>query len=574
MRTHTLTVLLPVLVLTMAGCSAKDGGADGASGSAGAGLTSAGGGSSGGTGGGATGGSGGATGGGGTTGGGGGTTGGSGGAPAGGSGGTTGGSGGASGASGSGGSSGTGTGGTAAAAPIQLDGDVTLTDSTWDFRHTDYTLASNGSLATNDHGNVVTTTYDVKIIENDLVRVTVLPGLGGRILSIIYKPTNHELLYQNSVGVAYGQGAGNFYYDWLMIVGGIFPTFPEAEHGKMWYLPWDYEVVTESADEVAVRMSIVDDIAPQGGVPPEKFPYGRTDLVVTNTVRVRRGSAAVQLDLALENTRADSFNYEYWTCTTLAPGSTPGASGAPLNTEIAAPIEEITFPSFYGWVGGVEQSVGNGAYRFENLRYFSGWPQEGIIYAHPRMNEDYWGVINHENEVGVFRVADCNVTPGLKFWTWGRNSVNVDPNSVSDARPFIELWGGHSLQFFSPAQISPNQTIAWTERYFATVGLSEITTVNESAATHLSYSSQGDSTEFVAELFAAEPSMEMNVTLFVQSGGEQVLLEQAWVPDPTQATRFAVSVPNGDVSGANQFGIRLETAAGAELLTAAIDYSP
>ncbi len=26
--------------------------------------------------------------------------------------------------------------------------------------------------------------------------------------------------------------AGNFYYDWLMVYGGIFPTFPDPEHGR------------------------------------------------------------------------------------------------------------------------------------------------------------------------------------------------------------------------------------------------------------------------------------------------------------------------------------------------------
>ena len=50
-----------------------------------------------------------------------------------------------------------------------------------------------------------------------------LPEFGGRILSIIYKPTGHEQLYRTEVGVPYGMGGGNFYYDWLMVYGGIFP---------------------------------------------------------------------------------------------------------------------------------------------------------------------------------------------------------------------------------------------------------------------------------------------------------------------------------------------------------------
>ncbi|MFI8826265.1 DUF5107 domain-containing protein [Streptomyces sp. NPDC053431] len=36
-------------------------------------------------------------------------------------------------------------------------------------------------------------------IENDLLRVTVLPGLGGRVHSLLHKPTGRELLYRNPV---------------------------------------------------------------------------------------------------------------------------------------------------------------------------------------------------------------------------------------------------------------------------------------------------------------------------------------------------------------------------------------
>ncbi len=93
------------------------------------------------------------------------------------------------------------------------------------------------------------------MLENRYLKVTLLPEFGGRILSIIYKPTGHEQLYRTAVGVPYGIKAGNFYYDWLMVYGGIFPTFPDAEHGRSWLKPWDFKVVTQSDAEVTVSMS-------------------------------------------------------------------------------------------------------------------------------------------------------------------------------------------------------------------------------------------------------------------------------------------------------------------------------
>jgi tetratricopeptide (TPR) repeat protein len=40
---------------------------------------------------------------------------------------------------------------------------------------------------------------DALVLENDRLRATVLPGLGGRIVSLLHKPTGRELLYRNPV---------------------------------------------------------------------------------------------------------------------------------------------------------------------------------------------------------------------------------------------------------------------------------------------------------------------------------------------------------------------------------------
>lgn len=43
------------------------------------------------------------------------------------------------------------------------------------------------------------TDFEAVVIENERLRVTVLPGLGGRIHSLVHKPTGRELLYRNPV---------------------------------------------------------------------------------------------------------------------------------------------------------------------------------------------------------------------------------------------------------------------------------------------------------------------------------------------------------------------------------------
>ena len=77
-----------------------------------------------------------------------------------------------------------------------------------------------------DRNTIVDRSFKTHVLENRYLKVTLLPEFGGRILSIIYKPTGHEQLYRTEVGVPYGMKAGNFYYDWLMVYGGIFPDLP------------------------------------------------------------------------------------------------------------------------------------------------------------------------------------------------------------------------------------------------------------------------------------------------------------------------------------------------------------
>src|SRR4051794_7421400 len=138
---------------------------------------------------------------------------------------------------------------------------VSLTESTITWSTVNYaTSAENGFVSGSlDKKTIVDRTFKTYVLENRYLKVTLVPEFGGRILSIIYKPTGREQLYRTEVGVPYGINAGNFYYDWLMVYGGIFPTFPDAEHGKAWLKPWDFKVVKANPGEVTVSMSHKDD---------------------------------------------------------------------------------------------------------------------------------------------------------------------------------------------------------------------------------------------------------------------------------------------------------------------------
>ncbi|MEA2943827.1 MAG: hypothetical protein QOD09_4356, partial [Bradyrhizobium sp.] len=278
------------------------------------------------------------------------------------------------------------------AAPALADS-VSLSDATISWSTVDYaTDAENGFVSGSlDNTTIVDRTLRTRVLENRYLKVTLLPEFGGRILSIIYKPTGHEQLYRTEVGVPYGIKGDSFYYDWLMVVGGIFPTFPDAEHGKTWLKPWDFKVVTQSAGEVTVSMSLKDDFAYSAA--PGKFRRGFTGIEASYYVTLKADRAALDTRMVLKNPQPNTLPYEYWTCTTLAPGSDPKNPKTTGGAEIIAPIQAYSTADWSTNLSDGDKSAGMGKSRFEKLRYFKNWPTMGIAYAAPDMQGgNFWGV--------------------------------------------------------------------------------------------------------------------------------------------------------------------------------------
>ena len=412
-----------------------------------------------------------------------------------------------------------------------------------------------------DTRTVVDRSFKTYVLENRYLKVTLLPGFGGRILSMIYKPTGHEELYRSRIGLPYGIKAGNFYYDWMMVIGGIFPTFPDAEHGKGWLKAWDFRVVKESPGEVTVSMSLKDDFVYSAA--PEQFLRGSTGLEATYYVTLRADRAALDARVALKNPQSRTVPYEYWTCTTLAPGSDPAHPRTTGGAEIIAPITAYATPDWSKYLSAGDESVGAGRYRFEKLRFFRNWPAMGIAYAAPDMGGgNFWGVINHDNDEGIFRIADNTVTRGLKMWTWGFPSLanETDPRAApSEAQPYIELWAGMSDRFFHRAEFPASGEVSIAETYSPTVGMSNVTQANANALVNLEAGASSVNLQF----FSIEPERPLRVTL---KRGDAILYDAAVKADPQNGNRLSAAIPPGGPG--EKVKLTITTSDGKELIAA------
>lgn len=423
--------------------------------------------------------------------------------------------------------------------PVSFDTDdsVSLTQSsvTWEtyrYELTDFNTILAGSY---DGETKVQTEFDTWVLENRYLKVTLLPEFGGRILSMIYKPTGHEELYQNPVGVPYQIGTKVFYHDWLMVYGGIFPTFPEPEHGKAWFFPWDFEVIQETDQEVIVAMSYLDDS--ENAFAPPQYNVGITGLELTYYVRLLAGRAALDTEVVIQNPTDEPVHYEYWTNTTLAPGSDPDDPRTTAGAEIIAPVDLIKIPNYWKGIAAQEKPQGlTDVYTFEKLRFFKNWADMGIAYAFPGMQAgNFWGVINHDQQEGIFRVADNTLTPGMKIWTWGYpQTESLDPYaSANEARPYIELWAGVTPEFWQRAEISPQAELEIRETYSPSVGLDNVTHANSNFLVNISVN---DSGSVDCQIFGMYPEQEVMVTLLLDQG---VLFQGPLTLDPRHGNQIS-----------------------------------
>lgn len=433
---------------------------------------------------------------------------------------------------------------------------VTRTASTYMFRHfpieTNAEGVWNGPTAPGTQAT--TTTYDTVILENGYLKVTILPSYGGRVLSIVHKPTNRELLYQNPIGTPYLMQEDIFYYDYLVIMGGIFPSFPEPEHGKYWNQPYEFEVVSESAQAITIRMSRQDDRDLAAGV-PARYDVGRTDVLVQVEVTLSAGSSALELHTTLTNTRPSAVpNFEYWTVTTLAPGSTPGQTKIPLATRILAQMNQVhLLESSWPWFADAETRVSGEIFQWNNLSRFENWTDQGTAFANPNYSANWSGLSNDENDTNVLRVSDNLQTPGLKLWTFGKQSLDIDVNDGAEwLRPTIEMWHGITPEFWARDTLAANEVRAWNERYFATLGLPEITGASDYGAAYLSSSVSGADTVLNVAATVTLPNQTVKAILRVN---DSVVSQTNVLVAAAEATTVSATVPTSTIPAGASFEV-------------------
>ncbi|GAB1817104.1 DUF5107 domain-containing protein [Herbidospora sp. RD11066] len=462
------------------------------------------------------------------------------------------------------------TGTTSVSAPVRVEAPRRLKEQSFDvhgpdylkvntrattiFERYDHKVSDDGVSVRRDGVSDKVTGQTIRTIEVDTkyLKAVFAPEYGGRLVSMIYKPTGNDLFYTNPVGTPYGfssaapgtPGNSPFYQNWLMVWGGVFPTLTEAEHGKFWNVPWDYRI-EQKHGRFALTITKVDDV--DYPYKPSRYVYGPTGLTTEVTYAIDAKKPTLDMTVAITNPGAEDRRFEYWTCTTLAPGA-PSNAGSPTMS-VVSPVKTIYRDPGYRWMESVEQPAGpagSGLLKLDRLKQMSNWTRDGIAYGQDLATlpqGDWWGVINHENNEGVIRVGDNTKTPGMKFWEWGQNN-SFDTNVYSkgnSARPYIELWAGASPKFFTPAVLKAGESLSWTETYLPTMDLGDVTNANAHGAAEVKVDASGQVT---GRLFATAIGKRLRATL-VDAATGRVLDSENFTGTTDTAVRLTGTVTPG-----------------------------
>jgi tetratricopeptide (TPR) repeat protein len=260
--------------------------------------------------------------------------------------------------------------------------------------------------------------YTADYLENEYIKICVLPELGGRIFYGQDKTNGYDFFYHQHVikpaliGVL---GA------WIS--GGVEWNFPHV-HRATTLLPVDH-VLHENTD--GSKTIYVGETELRHGM---KWIVGLT---------VYPGKSYVEASVRLINGTPYAQSFQYW-ANAAVPANEDYQVIFPPDTEVAtfhAKNEFLRWPISDRDFLGVEFGKPVDVSWWKNHPSYSSW------FAVDSQG-DFFGGYDHNKGAGVIHIADHHVVPGKKFWLWGNGAFGRTWEKIltdSDG-PYIELMGG------------------------------------------------------------------------------------------------------------------------------------
>ncbi|MGQ9626846.1 MAG: DUF5107 domain-containing protein [Anaerolineae bacterium] len=372
---------------------------------------------------------------------------------------------------------------------------------------------------------LVPRTFTAIFMENEYLRLVILPELGGRIYECTFKPTGNNEFYRNPVLKPTHWGPPE--QGWWLAAGGMEWGLPVEEHGYESALPWEYR--TEEAAE-GIK-AIVQDTAANDRLRARVeilLPHDRAYFIVHPRI---------------ENPTGAALNYKFWLNAMLAPGAANKVSD---QLQFIFPVNQITVHSrddrwnLPGPGGAVDWPL----YKGQDLSFLGNWPYYLGFFERPSAQRGFMGVYDHRAGEGMVRVYPHEIARGAKGFAFGYGAGALPPTLwTDDDSSYVELHGGVAPTFDDYAALGPGEALSWSEYWYPVAQIGGFLYANSEAALNIGLAGGR------ATLSIASTARHENSQVFLRKRADGALLfrETISVLSPSQPYRSA-PLPVGALS--------------------------
>jgi tetratricopeptide (TPR) repeat protein len=260
--------------------------------------------------------------------------------------------------------------------------------------------------------------YQAVFLENEFLKVMVLPEIGGRVHRGLDKTNGYDFVYHQRV---IKPALVGLLGPWIS--GGIEFNWPQ-HHRPSTFMPVHHLIEHHPDGSGTVWLS-------------EHEPMNRMKGMVGITLYP--GKAFIEARVRLYNRTPLVQTFLWWANLGVHVNEHYQAIFPPDVTYVAdhAKRAVIQFPIAHGTYYGVDYSQGI------DLRCYKNIPVP-TSYMVTESRYDFMGGYDHARKAGVVHVADHHVAPGKKLWTWGNAEFGYAwDRELTDADgPYIELMAG------------------------------------------------------------------------------------------------------------------------------------
>lgn len=365
--------------------------------------------------------------------------------------------------------------------------------------------------------------WDAVHLENEWVRLMILPELGGRIHVAYDKVVGYDFFYRNNVIKPALVGLAG---PWIS--GGVEFNWPQ-HHRPATFLPTDTLIEREADGSITVWSSDHDPFARMKGM---------------HGIRLRPDSAVVEARVRLFNRSEVTQSFLWWANVAAAVGDDYQSFFPTDVTHVAdhARRAVTSFPRVEGRYYGVDYpaQVSAESPDADRLDWYHNIPVP-TSYMVLSTDDEFFGGYDHGREAGFVHWASGDVSPGKKQWTWGNAEFGWawDNNLTDGDGPYVELMAGvftdNQPDF---AWIAPGETKTFSQFWYPIQQIGPVAQATRDAA--ISLTRDGD----VVRVGVAVTARTADATVTITSG-DALLFQWAGALEPGSPLVLDSELPAG-----------------------------